>query len=479
MNYSHRRITACAIFLSVLATSPTAFATDTTQSDSAAKEEINQPAENSDKSSTPQKPWNHWQYGNSTLEFHGYMRSSVGTDGYGHTPAMFKVPGAQDKYRLGNETDTNLETGLDYNYFLDGVNNPKSRFIQLYGMLATYTTNPYYDKFHLRPDDEGISQAYIRFGNFLGDGVNAWVGRRYYDRRYINIIDHFWLDIGQGAQLGGGLEGLNVGGPGKLDTAIFEERDKNATDQNGGPVVDGRDLYTHVLDNRYRGIPTNRDGKLTLWTQLAERRSNDQYGYGTKYGYSIGGWHEQDKLYGGNLTTALTLRKGATVVQGATNSRAVREDQGYDLNKAYALEANSNYFYEPESKDYGIEWVGLYRREDHGVNGAGGGKTVDWLSTGIRPQYALSDHFSIASNVGVDYIANDYLGRYGTMGTTSLALQFSEKKGFNDRPVARLFVTGAMWSDGLKGAVGNSPSNASFGDDQSGLTFGLQVDHFW
>ena len=93
--------------------------------------------------------------------------------------------------------------------------------------------------------------------------------------------------------------------------------------------------------------------------------------------------------------------------------------------------------------------------------------------------FALNDNFSIATDFGIDYVNNEVAGRYGTLGKTSVALQFSENKGFNDRPVARLFVTAAAWSDGLKGAVGNTPSTASFGNDQSGMTFGFQVDHWW
>ena len=239
------------------------------------------------------------------------------------------------------------------------------------------------------------------------------------------------------------------------------------------------DLYTYVLDARYRGIPTNKDGSVTLWSQLAQRQGSAEFGYQDENGYSLGGWHEQKNLYGGTLTTGTTFRQGAAMVQGPTNARTVREDQGYDLSNAYALEANTDYFYEPKSKEYGVELVGVMRREDYGTNGAGGGSVVDWLSAGVRPMFALNDNFSIATDFGIDYVNNEVAGRYGTLGKTSVALQFSENKGFNDRPVARLFVTAAAWSDGLKGAVGNTPSTASFGNDQSGMTFGFQVDHWW
>jgi maltoporin len=40
------------------------------------------------------------------FEFHGYMRSGAGLNGNGGQMVAFQAPGADAKYRLGNETDT-------------------------------------------------------------------------------------------------------------------------------------------------------------------------------------------------------------------------------------------------------------------------------------------------------------------------------------------------------------------------------------
>ena len=44
------------------------------------------------------------------FEFHGYLRSGFGINGYGNTMTAFQAPNSGAKYRLGNESETYLET---------------------------------------------------------------------------------------------------------------------------------------------------------------------------------------------------------------------------------------------------------------------------------------------------------------------------------------------------------------------------------
>src|SRR5262249_5760047 len=43
------------------------------------------------------------------FEFHGYLRSGFGLNSHGGQQVAFQAPGADAKYRLGNETDTYSE----------------------------------------------------------------------------------------------------------------------------------------------------------------------------------------------------------------------------------------------------------------------------------------------------------------------------------------------------------------------------------
>ena len=46
------------------------------------------------------------------VDFHGYLRSGVGTTVGGGDQACFQAAGAPAKYRLGNECETYAEIGL-------------------------------------------------------------------------------------------------------------------------------------------------------------------------------------------------------------------------------------------------------------------------------------------------------------------------------------------------------------------------------
>ena len=86
--------------------------------------------------------WNEFRYDKHALDFHGYVRSSVGAAFEdGDIMPMFSAPGAQSKYRLGNESDTYLELSLDYHYYVDGSTSPNGRYIQLYGTINDYAAN--------------------------------------------------------------------------------------------------------------------------------------------------------------------------------------------------------------------------------------------------------------------------------------------------------------------------------------------------
>lgn len=418
--------------------------------------------------------WNKLEAGNHSVEFHGYFRTSGGgAFKDGETMPVFIAPGAQSRYRLGNESDTNLEVNLDYRYHLDGKDAPNGRWVQLLGMISDYETNPNYDEVKIEFLEKTNPQSFVRFGNFLGDGVNVWLGRRYYDRRDIHMIDHFWLNVAQGAEFGGGIEGVPIG-PGRLDIAGFKNEDDDIGDRLG-VNANTRNLDSYTLDLRYRGLPTPTGGDLTLWGMYAQRLAAESINYDAQGGFGFGGWHTQPDVMGGRMTTGLALRYGAALQQGLWNSRPLREDWGYDLDKAYSIELNNDWLKEVQDR-YAVQWVGVLRRESRG-----GGETVNWASTGVRPVYFLNDYVSVATELGVDYVDNNVMDVDGFLGKGTLALQLSRGRGYFERPMIKLFVTGAVWSDDFRGHIGNgNPSKAtSYANDTSGTSYGIQFETWW
>ena len=51
---------------------------------------------------------------NHTFKTSGYLRTGVGRSEGGETQAHFQMPGAQNKYSLGNQADTYGELEFDY-----------------------------------------------------------------------------------------------------------------------------------------------------------------------------------------------------------------------------------------------------------------------------------------------------------------------------------------------------------------------------
>lgn len=424
------------------------------------------------------KKWNEYQYGENTLGFHGYLRTSYGVDTEGgKVMPTFIAPGAQSKFRLGNESDTNIELTLDYKHFLEGIDSENGRYIQLLGMISDYDTNPNYNDVKIELKEKSNPQSFIRLGNFLGDGVNLWLGKRYYDRRDIHMNDHFWLNVAQGAQFGGGIEGIHAG-IGTLDIAGFKNQDSSVSDRLG-LSTETENLNSYSLDMRYRGIPTNKDGDITLWGLYSYRPEVSDINFDRQDGFGLGGWHTQKNILSGRMVTGMAYRRGTALQQGLFNSKSVREDQGYDLDNAYSMELNNDLLIEP-NRDFAMQWATVLRHEKRGVDGSAGDR-IDWASTGVRPVFFLTDNVSIATELGADYVNDEITGQEGILGKGTLALQLTQGRGYFERPVIRVFTTAAKWSNDFKGSVGNgSPEKAdNYADNTSGLTFGIQFESWW
>ncbi len=415
--------------------------------------------------------WNVWAWGNSTLEFHGYHRFSYDWND-GNKRAVFAAPGAGSKYRLGNEGDISAEYFLDYKYYLDGVpgrgGKANSRYIGLFGGVADYKTQDDYKDLRYCLDltlEKGcVPQFYMTLGNVLGDGVDVWFGRSFYGRRGLDLNDRFYTNPGQGADYGGGVKGINGFGNGqKIDVAAFYLRDSSL----------GDDIDGYSVDVRYKGIITNKDGALTLWGKYSHRNGSDTIASSSenKDGFGVGIFHEQKNVWGGYWNVAGLYREGAAEVQGIFNSKIVREDQGYNLDENFSWEVNSDLFIQPNS-DWAIKWIALARKDYRDA----GNETL-WLSTGVRPMYFINNNLNISFESGLDYVDNKGIfgDAEGSVWKNTIALGITDKKGYNNRPIARIYGTYAVWDEDLKGLVGTPV----YEKDTEGWTFGVQFESWW
>lgn len=400
--------------------------------------------------------------GQQSLEFHGYFRSSLGFSEDGDTQAKFQLPGARAKYRLGNEPDTNMELQFDYTYGLKDPEN-KDAHIKSVIMLDGFANQGDSNSFSL----SHLAQAYLSFNKILNNNVDIWFGRRYYQRKSIHIMNHFWLNPGQNSHAGVGFEKLPLGS-GELDMALFRNEDDFTI--GGNPYL----INSTVIDSRWHSLALTENLKLTAWAQVAHRSALPSLNYAKRSGYTIGGWIDYKSAQMKN-TTALLYQTGAAITQSGTNPRTVREDQGWNLDKANTIEINNMLTYE-SSPDYSFQWSLLYRQDDRG---ASGNSDIKWYSTGIRPIFYFSKHMNLALEAGVDYVDDEVNNRSGSLIKFTTALQISANRGFKSRPVLRFFVTLADWDDDFRGLVGNIPGNAPYGNDTFGWTLGAQVETWW
>src|SRR5262249_42423650 len=103
------------------------------------------------------------------FEFHGYLRSGYGLNGVGGQQVAFQAPGADAKYRLGNEAETYAEMIL-VNNWVNPEQKPDKVWFKTEVLVEANTTNSqnyanfsnddFNDHFRFR-------EAFVRAGNFF------------------------------------------------------------------------------------------------------------------------------------------------------------------------------------------------------------------------------------------------------------------------------------------------------------------------
>ena len=349
--------------------------------------------------------------GQDSFEFHGYFRGGLGFSEAGTTQSRFQAPGTRSAFRLGNEADTNLELQLNYNYEIDPI---EGSYVQGVFMLDGYKTHGESNEF----STDHLAQAYLSFNGFVSSETKLWLGRRYYERKNIYISDHTWLNPGQNSQNGIGIEDMSIG-KSKLNLALFRYEDN--FEITGSSYL----LNSSNVDLRWHDISFGNGLSFTAWAALSQRHKNTSLGYQSERGYGLGGWLDGKS---GRLkhTTALLYQTGPSITQGDYNARPVREDQGWDLANATAIELNYSQTYEALS-DYSLQWTLVARQDDRGTTG---NSTFNWLSIGARPVFYFSTHRSLAIEAGVDAIDDKVNDVKGSLTKLTTAFQFSAKRVF-------------------------------------------------
>ncbi|TLX58216.1 maltoporin [Stutzerimonas nosocomialis] len=384
------------------------------------------------------------------LEFSGYLRSGIGESTSSGKQACFQLPGAQSKYRLGNECEQYAELDLRHDLFTFGDGS----VLSIEGMAALYNEYNYSPKF---TGDHGwarMNQLYAEWSKVpaLYNG-SLWAGRRFYKRNDIHISDfYYWNQSATGA----GIEDMEIGGL-KYSYA-FSRKDSVFQKE-----------YINRHDFNVGGFDSNPGGELEFGISYIDDPDRTD----SNSGWSATVQHKQDNFLGlgGGNTFAVQYGRGPGTGLGYTGDVTLDRN-----NKSWRVVEFFDWQVTPR---FGGQVQAVYQK-DIRENGT----DQDWLSVGIRPTYAFTNQFKLVTELGHDQVDAD--GGTRKLTKFTIAPTWSPAgPGFWERPEVRVYYTYAEWNAAAQRAAsliaaGSALSDTgTFGDARHGSNFGVQVEYWW
>ncbi|WP_317203536.1 carbohydrate porin [Janthinobacterium sp.] len=370
-------------------------------------------------------------------EFHGYFRTGAGSNSAKGSQACYSLPGAGD-YRLGNECTTYGE--LAYSKEVAKAANGAS-------FVATVRT-VFQDGVGVSDSDKSFRLGEVFMEAKKLDFLNSatlWVGKRFYDRPDIHIIDYKYI---HGDGIGGGVQSIPAG-PGKFSYALM----RNNNDKNA-------DATRHIFS--YEDVPANADATLKFDLTLI---SADSSVADSHNGWSLSALHKQNKVLGGDNVFGVQYGVGPGIKIGGTDSLGF----GSDVTRTRVFDN----LYWQVTPEFGGSALVLVQRDKSNA----GSQT--WTSVGARPVYALTDNFKLQLEVGHDRITSASGGAAQQLSKVTFAPTVALAKNFWSRPELRLFVTYAKWNTAAQqaAAAGSTLSSTGvFGGKTNGTSAGVQVE---
>lgn len=473
-------------------------------------------------------------------DFHGYMRSGIGTTSGGGDQACFQANGADTKYRLGNECETYMEIVLgkemwsqdETNFYIDTRIAYKSGQQNDWGEVAgdgsgsnsdAISQNRAVNSHPYRDSVVSVREANAQYRGVIPgqERSNLWAGKRFYQRHDIHMADFYYWDL---SGPGVGLEYWTLG-PGDLSIAWVRNTDGPWANGLGEDFYDDTGIRPNVVNNvisaRYANLDVNKDGKLELGIEFGDadltKGQQNQPVYETdadgnvvtdadgnpvvggtrsfnhKNGWLFTGEHTQGNWFGGFNKF---IGQYATGSMAATGNNNTHSSSFSNLDYMWRILDHGTVEF---TKDIEMMYTAWYESKKQ-ASDAGSGKK-NWFSIGVRPIYKWSDVMTTALEIGYDSV--DYKDGWAgseadgkrNLTKVTLAQQWQAGRSIWARPVIRLFVTYADWNDKNRVNLASSsnpdcinPGNsdwqaatAGIGDCSAthGTTFGAQIEAWW
>jgi len=394
------------------------------------------------------------------FEFHGYFRSGYGLNSVGGQQVAFEAPGAGAKYRLGNEAETYSELIFVNNWLNPEHNSDKTWIRSEFMVEANTTSSANYANFAngTGNDQFRLREAFVQAGNIFDNQPEAkfWAGERYYRREHVDINDFYPVDL---SGYGAGVEDLDLG-IGKLAVAFLSGARPDILTQNGNYAKSNIDVRLYGIKgpaglwSGWFNFATAKGGQTTKGTAIP-----------TTNGYAIGFRHQRLEWHGGYHSFEVGYGTGA-----ASNFSTSIDNPTPFINSTARFVVTEHLLLQPNDR-FAIMPIFVYQRSKDGNPNHDWNQ---WVSFGARPEVFFSQHISLAFEAGMDHTHSP--GQYdGWLRKYTIAPQIGAGRKFYSRPVLRAFLTYANWSDGFRGLVGGTP----YQNRTSGLTYGVQAEHWW
>ena len=412
-----------------------------------------------------------FDYLSKGFEWHGYFRAGAGLNSRGGHMDAFQAPGAPAKYRLGNESDTYIETVVNEKNW-----NPDPDGIKIDTQIrVAYKTQQ--AKSEDMDNKVVLREMFASMSNFIADNPSAkiWAGERFYRLPELNINDFWWYDM---SGYGGGLENIDVGS-GRIHLAyiVFSESassywtssDQGAFNYNTGNGRLAKNNFNIMFSDFYAGV-----GKFTAWVNGGYMQGGTTtnlagaYHYPSQVGVDCGAMH-QTKLGQAQNQFSVQYGYGCNSSLSAAGNTPPNEDNSH----AAIVRATEMYDHQITER-LSTEVVGVLQYLNTGADVK---SDATWASFGFRPVYHFYRHLGIEFEPGIDYVNDRQRNLDSYLFKFTTALRITPAPDFFSRPEFRLFATYAQWGRDFKGDP--SLGGNAFLNQSDGFNFGIQAEHWW
>jgi len=387
--------------------------------------------------------------GAHAVDWGGYFRVGPGASKKDAARACYGLNGPGLKYRLGNECDLYGEFLLSQGFQAEGVEYKANVMTNISsngtdtGAVSPGSTGQAATNESLEHSKVGVNQLYVEAKGYdIAPGVTFWIGKRFYGRTDVHIVDTFYVNM---TGVGAGVDDIGAGA-GKINFAYFRT-DGDATHPGSRLNVDFHDL------------PTNVRGKLRVTGTVTSGNFT-----GGKSGAGLSFQHKQDNMLGlGGINTVW--------LQFAQGSAGLDANFG---NLSAASGTRGLRFVESLSWQVGPLGGQAQAMVQQDKDGATDVKTTS-SSIGGRASYAMTKNLKLLAEAGYSQKRPDGSPTQ-KLAKLTLGPALSTGPGIWDRPELRLYVTTAKWNEAANASAGSGGVTGIGDGKTSGTSYGAQVE---